>query len=72
MFGLLNSALKAGGAKTERGKIAEARQKEIAENRIKVCVAGQVVGNRTHLSLVALCRFCARADHVNALISPPP
>lgn len=35
MFGLLNSALKAGGAKTERGKIAEARQKEIAENRIK-------------------------------------
>lgn len=35
MFGLLNSALKAGGAKTERGKIAEARQKEVAENRIK-------------------------------------
>ena len=43
MFGLLNSALKAGGAKTERGKIAEARQKEVAENRIKVCVAGQAV-----------------------------
>ena len=53
MFGLLNSALKAGGAKTERGKIAEARQKEVAENRIKVRALPTSQPERSLLTLVA-------------------